>query len=73
MFNCEDSPQLRGEFVCIEDLAPEDHLSRKIERHINFSFVWQKHKEQIRENILTPSGKYLRRKRRETVERSFRV
>ena len=39
---------------------------RVITRH-----VWQKHKEQIRKNVLTPLGKYLRQKRRETVERCF--
>ena len=39
---------------------------RVITRH-----VWQRYREHIRENILTPLGKYLRQKRRETVERSF--
>jgi transposase len=39
---------------------------RVITRH-----VWQEHRERIRENALSPSGKHLRRKRHETVERSF--
>jgi len=39
---------------------------RVIARH-----VWQEHREKIRQNILTPLGKYLRQKRRETVERCF--
>jgi IS5 family transposase len=39
---------------------------RVITRH-----VWQEHREKIRENVLSPQGKYLRRKRHETVERSF--
>ncbi len=43
----------------------QNHI-RVITRH-----VWQRYREQIRENILTPMGKYLRQKRRETVERSF--
>jgi len=42
MFNRKDSPQLRSEFVCIEDLVPKDHLLRKIERHIKFSFIYEK-------------------------------
>jgi IS5 family transposase len=39
---------------------------RVVTRH-----VWQDYKEQIRQNVLTPLGKYLRQKRRETVERCF--
>lgn len=27
------------EFVCLEDLVPEDHLLRKIDKHIDFSFI----------------------------------
>lgn len=27
------------EFVCIEDLVPQDHILRKIQKHIDFSFV----------------------------------
>lgn len=33
--------------------------------------VWQRHRERIRNNILSPLGKYLKRKRKETVERCF--
>lgn len=39
---------------------------RVISRH-----VWQEHREKVRANTLTVQGKYLRRKRHETVERSF--
>lgn len=27
------------EFVCIEDLVPKDHILRKIDKYINFSFI----------------------------------
>jgi hypothetical protein len=33
--------------------------------------VWEEHKEKIRENRLSKSGKYLYKKRKETIERSF--
>jgi transposase len=42
MFNRKDSRQLRSEFICIEDLVPQDHLLRKIERSIKFSFIYDK-------------------------------
>lgn len=34
--------QLTYEFVCIEDLVPRDHLLRKIDRYIDFSFIREK-------------------------------
>ncbi|MCH5279699.1 MAG: transposase, partial [Christensenellaceae bacterium] len=27
------------ELVCIEDLVPQDHLLRKIDKHIDFTFI----------------------------------
>jgi hypothetical protein len=30
------------EFVIIEELAPKDHLLRKIDKHIDFSFIEEK-------------------------------
>lgn len=30
------------EFVSIEDLAPEDHLVRKVDKYIDFSFIDEK-------------------------------
>lgn len=35
-------PQDQMEFVCIENLVPQGHLLRKIARHIDFTFVWDK-------------------------------
>ncbi len=55
-----------GACKMLSESAEASNKDRVITRH-----VWQKHKDQIRENILTPLGKYLRQKRRETVERSF--
>ncbi len=40
--NRQDSPQLRSEFVCTENLVSGDHLLRKIKRHIRFSFIYEK-------------------------------
>lgn len=31
--------QGRIELVCIEDLVPQDHLLRKIDKHIDFTFI----------------------------------
>ena len=31
--------QIKMEFVCIEDLVPKDHILRKIDKYINFSFI----------------------------------
>ena len=33
------STQQKFEFVYIEDLVPEDHILRKIDKHIDFSFI----------------------------------
>jgi transposase len=50
----------------LSECTESQNKVRVITRH-----VWQRYREQIRENILTPFGKYLRQRRRETVERSF--
>lgn len=42
MFRQNGSPQLQSEFVCIENLVPGDHLLRKVEKHIKFSFIYEK-------------------------------
>lgn len=36
---------MKYEFVCIESLVPQDHLLRKIDRHIDFSFIHDKVKD----------------------------
>ena len=37
----KDRPQTQSslEFVCIDELVPKDHLLRKIDKHIDFSFI----------------------------------
>ncbi len=37
----KDRPQTQSalEFVCIDELVPQDHLLRKIDKHIDFSFI----------------------------------
>jgi transposase len=42
MFNSNKDKQYEMEFVNIEDLVPEDHLLRKIEQYIDFSFIPEK-------------------------------
>lgn len=42
MFRRNDSSQTKQEFVCIEDLVPQDHLLRQIDKHIKFSFIYEK-------------------------------
>ena len=45
MFQKRDSSQQKAEFICIEDLVPADHLLRKVEKHIKFSFIYDKTKD----------------------------
>jgi transposase len=42
VFTRDDSSQGKSEFVYIEDLVPQDHLLRKVEKHIKFSFIYDK-------------------------------
>ena len=42
MFRSSDSSQSEYEFVSIEELVPQDHLLRVIDRHIDFSFIREK-------------------------------
>lgn len=36
-----DRPPVQStlEFVCIDELVPQDHLLRKVDKHIDFSFI----------------------------------
>ena len=34
----EEKPEF--EIVCLEDYVPQDHLLRKIKKHIDFSFIY---------------------------------
>jgi len=45
MIQKQDTVQLKQEFICIEDMVPKDHLLRKIDRHISFSFIYEKTKD----------------------------
>jgi transposase len=45
MLKKEKNKQLKYEFVCIESLVPQDHLLRRIDRHIDFSFIHDKVKD----------------------------
>ncbi len=58
MFNETRDQQLKYELVMIENLVPENHLLRKIDKVIDFSFI-----NEICKKIYS--------KRKETVERSF--
>lgn len=42
MFRSQQDKQSEFELVCIEDCVPDDHLLRKIDRHIDFSFIKEK-------------------------------
>jgi transposase len=45
MLREHDNQQLGMEFVCIEELVPQDHLLRKIDRVIDFEFIREKVKD----------------------------
>jgi len=51
----EQSSQNQMEFVTIEDLVPEDHLLRKIDKYIDFRFIREKTKELYCQNNGRPS------------------
>lgn len=42
MFHTQPNKQAQYEFVCIENLVPQDHLLRKIDKYIDFSFILDK-------------------------------
>lgn len=47
--------QISYEMVCIEDLVPQDHLLRKIDQYIDFSFITEKVRPYYCENNGRPS------------------
>jgi len=47
--------QVSYEMVCIEDLVPQDHLLRKIDQYIDFSFITEKVRPYYCENNGRPS------------------
>lgn len=42
MLRSNREKQQAYEFVSIEELAPQDHLLRKVDKYINFSFIAEK-------------------------------
>lgn len=42
MFNSKETHEQQMEFICIEQLVPQDHLLRKIDRFIDFGFIREK-------------------------------
>ncbi|WP_139257354.1 transposase, partial [Desulforamulus aeronauticus] len=42
MLTSNDKTQSSFEFVCIEELVPQNHLLRKIDKYIDFSFIREK-------------------------------
>lgn len=55
MLSSNKEKQTSYEFVCIEDLVPQDHLLRKIDRYIDFSFITEKVRPYYCENNGRPS------------------
>jgi hypothetical protein len=53
----EDSREQIG-FYCMDDLVPQDHLLRKIEKAINFSFIYDLVKDRYSEDTGRPSIEY---------------
>jgi transposase len=55
MFKPKRESQNEAEFVFIEDLVPEDHLLRKVDKYIDFSFIGEKVRPFYSENNGRPS------------------
>lgn len=55
MLSTNIDKQVSYEMVCIEDLVPQDHLLRKIDKYIDFSFITEKVRPYYCENNGRPS------------------
>jgi transposase len=55
MFKPKKELQNEAEFVFIEDLVPENHLLRKVDKYIDFSFIGEKVRPYYSENNGRPS------------------
>jgi transposase len=55
LFHTRNNTQNEVEFVSIEDLVPQDHLLRKIDKYIDFSFIIEKVKPYYCEDNGRPS------------------
>lgn len=51
----DKNPQMHYEFVCLDELVPEDHLLRVIQKHIDFSFIREKVRQYYCEDNGGPS------------------
>lgn len=55
MLTSNKEKQVMYELVCIEELVPQDHLLRKIDKYIDFSFIREKTRIYYCENNGRPS------------------
>lgn len=55
MFHTRKDKQNQMEFVSIEDLIPQDHLLRKIDQYIDFTFILEKVRPYYSEDNGRPS------------------
>src|SRR5690606_41385408 len=55
MFRPKKEDQSEVEFVIIDDLVPQDHLLRKVDKYIDFSFIEDKVRPFYSENNGRPS------------------
>ena len=55
VFHTKNHTQNEVEFVCLEDLVPQDHLLRKIDKYIDFTFIREKVRPYYCENNGRPS------------------
>ncbi len=49
----EKKQQIQYEFVCLDELVPEDHLLRVIQKHVDFSFI----REKVRQYYCEDNGR----------------
>lgn len=62
----KSNPELCSECPLLDECTKSKNHQKTITRH-----VWEESKEKVRENRLSKSGKFLYKKRKETIERSF--
>jgi hypothetical protein len=55
MYKPKKEIQNEAEFVFIDDLVPQDHLLRKVDKYIDFSFIGDKIRPFYSENNGRPS------------------
>ncbi|SDF73487.1 Transposase domain, partial [Fontibacillus panacisegetis] len=55
LFTNDTNPQLEYELVCLEQLVPQDHLLRNIDKYIDFNFIIDLVKPYYCENNGRPS------------------